>query len=322
LRDKTKAGRIAASHLMPTAPSVSSTAHAHRQRLAGIGLLLGAVACFACIDACAKWLNRGMPPLQTVAIRYLGSFILIAFLLNPRSHTGIMHTQRFGLQIARATCLVIMSVCIFTALRYLPLTMVASISFVSPLVTAVLAAPILGESLGPRRVAAVFVGFAGVLVVTRPWTGHFHPAMLLAVLTAFLNAIYSITTRLLAAHDSPRTTMFYTGLVSAIVVAPILPFVWETPASPSTWLIILLFCTAGALGHWLLILAHARAPASVLAPFFYSQLIWATLIGTIVFGESPDRWTMIGGGIVISSGLYLLYRERVRHRRPSVDVGV
>ena len=241
-----------------------------------------------------------MPPLQTVAIRYLGSFILIAFLLNPRSHPGIMHTQRFGLQIARAICLVIMSVCIFTALRYLPLTMVASISFVSPLVTAVLAAPILGESLGPRRVAAV----------------------LLAVLTAFLNAIYSITTRLLAAHDSPRTTMFYTGLVSAIVVAPILPFVWETPASPSTWLIILLFCTAGALGHWLLILAHARSPASVLAPFFYSQLIWATLIGTIVFGESPDRWTMIGGGIVISSGLYLLYRERVRHRRPSVDVGV
>src|SRR3954462_4378479 len=158
---------------------VASTA---RQRVLGTLFLMGAVACFAGIDSCAKWLNRSLPPLQTVTARYLGSFVIIILLLNPRTHPGIMRTKRLWLQIARGVCLVIMSLCIFTALRFLALTVSTSIAFVAPLITAVLAAPILGETLGPRRVAAVIVGFLGVLVITRPWTGSFHPAMLLVLL--------------------------------------------------------------------------------------------------------------------------------------------
>jgi drug/metabolite transporter (DMT)-like permease len=299
-----------------------SHAHATRQRLTGIGLLLCAVACFASIDACAKWLNRSMHPMQTVTLRYLGSFVLVVAMLNPRRHPGIMQTRRLWLQCARAACFVVMSMCIFTSVRYLPLTTITSIAFVAPLVTAVLAAPMLGEKLGPRRVIAVGVGFCGVLVVTRPWSGSFHPAMLLVVVTACLNALYSITTRMLAAHDKPETTMFYTGLVAAIVVVPLIFYTWHTPTSLAVWGVVLLFSIFGALGHWLLILAHARAPASLLAPFFYTQIIWATTFGITVFGESPDRWTALGGVIVMSSGLYLLYRERVRHRQPSVDVAV
>jgi len=300
----------------------AATAHAARQRLAGIALLLGAVACFACIDASAKWLNRNMHPMQTVTVRYLGSFLLIGLFLNPLRKPGIMRTKRPWLQCARAACLVIMSMCMFTALRYLPLTLVTSIAFVAPLLTALLSAPLLGETLGPRRVIAVIVGFIGMLVITRPWTGSYHPAMLLALLTACLNALYSIATRVLAAHDAPETTMFYTGLVGALLVLPVGPFVWETPGSPLVWGVIALFAIFGALGHWLLILSHMRAPASTLAPFFYTHLIWATVLGAVVFGELPDRWTILGGTIVIGSGLYLLYREKVRQKKPSVDVPV
>jgi drug/metabolite transporter (DMT)-like permease len=146
--------------------------------------------------------------------------------------------------------------------------------------------------------------------------------MLLAIVTAVLNAFYSLATRVLAGYDPPETTMFYTGLVGALMVLPIPLFFWQTPHLPQQWLVIALFSVFGALGHWLLILAHMRAPASALAPFFYTHLVWVTVLAALVFGEFPDRWTVLGGSIVISSGLYLLYRERVRHRSPSVDVPV
>ncbi|MSU65760.1 MAG: DMT family transporter [Opitutus sp.] len=296
--------------------------HRPHQTLAGIALLASAVACFACIDASAKWLNRSMPPMQTVTVRYLSSFLISGLLLNPLRKPGIMRTRRPWLQCARAACVVVMSICTYTAFQYLPLTTLTSITFAAPLLVAVLAAPLLGETLGPRRAVAICIGFAGVLVVTRPWSGSFHWAMLLALATAGLNALYALATRVLAAYDPPQTTMFYTGLVGAISVLPIMPFVWHTPTSPQVWVVMGLFGLFGALGHWLLILAHLRAPASVLAPFFYTHLIWATALGAIIFQELPDRWTMIGGAIVMSSGLYLLYRERIRHRQPSVDVSV
>lgn len=297
-------------------------AHRPQQTVAGIALLASAVACFACIDASAKWLNRSMPPMQTVTIRYLGSFLISGMLLNPIHNRGIMRTRRPWLQCARAACVVVMSICTYTAFQYLPLTTLTSIAFAAPLLVAVLAAPLLGETLGPRRIVAVCIGFTGVLVVTRPWTGNFHWAMLLALATACINALYSLATRVVAAYDPPKTTMFYTGLVGAVAVLPIVPFVWHTPTSWQVWIVIGLFSCFGALGHWLLILAHMRAPASVLAPFFYTHLIWATLLGAAIFNELPDRWTILGGAIVMSSGLYLLYREHIRHRPPSVDVSV
>lgn len=289
---------------------------------AGIALLVGATLCFACIDASAKFLNRSMVPMQTLTVRYLGSFLLVALLLNPHTKPGILRTRRPKLQIARGLGLVVASVCLFTALNYLPLTSTTSITFSAPLLVALLAGPLLGETLGPRRLAAVVAGFIGVLVVTQPWTRSFHPAMGLALLCAVTTAFYTIVTRILAVNDAPETTLFYTGFVSAIAVLPVVPFVWKMPTSPQVWFAMASMSVFGALGHWLLILAHKKAPASVVAPFFYVQLVWATGFGALIFNELPDLWTVVGGGIVLSSGLYLLSRERPRAQPPSADLGV
>src|SRR5215207_888350 len=186
--------------------------------------------------------------------------------------------------------------------------------FSSPLIVALIAGPLLGEGIGRRRLVAVLIGFAGVLVVTRPGSHGVHPAVILAVGTACANALYSVATRLVAAHDSPETTLFYTGLVGSILILPVAPFVWATPTSALVWLAMAGVASFGALGHWLLILAHKRAPASIVAPFFYAQLLWATLLGWLVFGEVPDRWTLIGGAIVMGSGLYLLSRHYWQNR--------
>jgi drug/metabolite transporter (DMT)-like permease len=291
-----------------------------RQRLIGIALMIGAVACFACLDSSAKWLNRTMDPLQTASIRYVGSFLLVAAFFNPWTKTGLLRTHSLWRQCARAGCLVLATLCAFSALRFLPLTEFTSITFSSPLVVALIAGPLLGESIGVRRLAAVLIGFVGVLVVTRPGSHGVHPAVALALITACANAFYSVATRLVAGHDSPETTLFYTGLVGSLLMAPVTPFVWTTPTSAPVWLAMVGVAAFGALGHWLLILAHKRAPASIVAPFFYAQLLWATLLGWLLFGEVPDRWTLIGGAIVMGSGLYLLSHERAKHKRPSADV--
>ena len=239
-----------------------------RRRRIGIVLMLGAVACFAGMDASAKWINRTTDPLQTAAVRYLGSFLLVGLFFNPVTKVGLLRTRSLKLQCLRALCLVGATICSFFALKYLRLTEATSITFASPLVVALLAGPILGEHIGRERLAAVLAGFAGVLVITRPGLGGMQAAALLAVGAACGNALYSVTTRLVAANDAAETTLFYTGLVGSIVFLPVLPLVWVSPASPTHWLLMAGLGVLGALGHWLLILAHRHAPASVVAPFF------------------------------------------------------
>ncbi len=286
----------------------------------GILLLILTVAGFACMDASAKWLNQREHALQTVAVRYLGSFLLTAIFLNPWTRPGILRSSRPGLQVVRGVLMFLTSLCGFTALRTLPITVVTSIAFAAPLLVALLAGPVLGEEIGPRRVVAVIVGFIGVLVITRPGTASFQPGMWLALGAAVCGATYYLLTRLLSRHDASETTHFYTGLIGTVVSVPIALPVWQAPATAQTWLVIAILGLGGAVAHWLLILAHKHAPASVLSPFFYMQLLFAAVAGYFVFGSVPDRWTLLGGGIVIASGLYLLYRERVRQRTPSVDV--
>ena len=288
-------------------------------RLAGIALMLGAVACFACLDASAKWVNRTTDPLLTAAVRYIGSFLVVGALLRPWARPAILRTRRPLLQAGRTLCLVLATVCTFYAVRHLPLTQMTSISFASPLVVALLAGPLLGERLDARRLGAVLAGFAGVLLVTRPAGADFHPAMLLALVTACASALYAVATRTLAGHDRSETTLFWSGLLGAAIFLPVLPLAWSAPASPWTWAGMAGIVAFGTLGHWMLILAHGRAPASVLAPFFYAQLLWATLLGFLVFGEVPDRWTFAGGAVVMASGLFLLHAERARGRAAAPD---
>ena len=279
--------------------------------------MCAAVVCFSLLDTHAKWLgNQGLDPLLVSFARYGVSVVLVSILINPWSHPGVLRARRPGLQVLRSLLLLASTVLNFFALRYLQLAETISIAFATPLIVALVSGPLLGEWPGPRRLAAIAVGFLGVVLVTRPGLGGIHPAAILSVMGCLCYAGYVLTTRVLAASDSSETTMVYSGLAGTIALLPALPFVWSWPPSTAAWIALLAIGFFGALGHWLLILAHRLAPATVLAPFIYSQLIWMVLLGWLVFDQLPDRWTFAGGAIVVSSGLYLLYRERVRHVPP------
>lgn len=181
-----------------------------------------------------------------------------------------------------------------------------------------LAGPILGEWLGWRRWAAICFGFVGVLLVTRPGAGGIHPAALLSLGGALCYAFYGIMTRALSRTDSNETTLFYSNLVGAVAMLPVLPFVWTAPSDPLLIALMIVMGVFASLGHYLLIIAHRLAPASILSPFIYTQLVSTIALGYFVFGDVPNHWTMAGAATVIASGLYLIHRERKRHVTPSL----
>lgn len=286
-----------------------------RTRLVAILLMCGGVVGFAACDATAKWLNRSLDPMMTTWFRYASNVALVSLVLNPITRPRLYHANRFRLQIIRSALLLACTATNFFALRYLQLTETMTIQFAMPLLVALLAGPMLGEWAGPRRLAAIGVGFLGVLVVTRPGTGALHPAAFLTMFSTVLYAFYAIVTRMLAAHDTTATTLAYSGLVGVVFMTPVLPFVWSSPPSGLHWLMLGAVGGFAAFGHWLLIMAHARAPAPVLSPFIYTQLVWMAALGYLVFGDVPDAWTLAGGAIVIGSGLYLLVWERGARKR-------
>jgi len=200
----------------------------------------------------------------------------------------------------------------FWALQYLQLAVTSSIYFVVPILIALLAAPLLGEKLDRGRWAAVLAGFAGVLVIVRPWSAEFHPAMLASIVNAILYALFNLMTRRLAAYDSPETIQFLPAVGATIVLAPFALAAWQTPAGWLEWSVLGLLGVCGGFGHYLLALAHRYAPATVLAPFLYQQVIYMALFGYLVFGDVPAPEVWSGAAIVVASGLYLFARERAR----------
>lgn len=288
-----------------------------RRRLVGIALMCGAVASFASLDACGKTLaGLGVDPLVSTFMRYAVNVALITLVLNPVRHPEVVKSHRLTLQILRSLLLFGTTALNFLALRYLQLAETVSIQFAAPLAVALLAGPLLGERSSRDRLAAIAVGFLGVLVIVRPGLGTAHPAVLLSLGNMVCYAFYVILTRKLAAHDSTRTTLFFSGLSGLAVMLPVLPWIWSSPATPQVWALLVGIGLIGTFGHWLLILAHARAPASVLAPFIYTQLVWSVTLGFLVFGDVPSGWTLAGAMIVIGSGLYLLAQEAGRRGRP------
>jgi len=281
-----------------------------RNRMIAIVLMCSALACFSCLDTTAKYLVGHMDSLQVVWARYTSAFLLALLFYNPISHPGLMRTKRPWLQTGRSALLLLSTAFNFFAIRWLQLDEALSILFATPFIVAALAGPLLGEWIGWRRWLAILFGFSGVLLVTRPGAGGIHPAAILSFGSALCYALYVIATRVLSRYDTTETTLFYSNLVGAVTMLPILFFVWTPPQS---WLIVLLMVVVGAfgsLGHFLLIAGHRLAPASVLAPFIYTQIIWTSGLGFIVFSDVPNQWTIAGGAIVIASGLYLLNRER------------
>ncbi len=307
---------------MPAEKTKSSDiAHQRRQRLIGIALMCGAVAMFACLDATGKYLNHHMDTMQVVWSRYTGAFLLALIVSNPINRPGMLKTSRPFLQVGRSALLLFSTALNFFALRYLQLDEALSILFSTPFIVAVLSGPMLGEWVGWRRWTAIGVGFFGVLLVARPGFGGLHPAALLSLGSAICYAIYVISTRVLSRTDSNETTLFYSNLVGAVAMLPVIPFVWSTPENAFIVMLMVLIGALGSGGHFLLIVGHRLAPASVLAPFIYTQVVWTTAMGFLVFGDVPHGWTIVGGLIVVSSGLYLLNRERkVGKPAPSTPV--
>jgi len=291
------------------------TADAARARLTGIALMCGAVGCFAFLDATAKYLGRHMDVIEVVWARYTFGFVLAFIWSNPITRPGLMRTARPGLQIGRSALLLGSTLLNFFALKYLQLDQALTITFSTPFFVAALSGPVLGEWVGPRRWAAIAVGFLGVLVVTRPGLNAVPPAAALSAAGALCYAAYALSTRILARTDSNQTTLFYSNLVGALVMLPAVIAVWTPPASLLIAGLMLAMGALASIGHYLLIVAHRLAPASVLSPFIYSQLAWTVTLGYVVFADVPSRWTMAGAAIIVASGLYLLHRERLRAAR-------
>ena len=287
-----------------------SAARERAQRLTGIALICGAVACFSVLDTTAKYLNLHMSTLQVVWARYTVALLFPLLVSNPWTRPGLLLTPRPFLQLGRSGLLLGSTLCNFGALRYLQLDEAVALTFSTPFLVAALSGPMLGEWVRWRRWTAIAVGFIGVLVVAKPGIGTFQPAALLSLTGALFYALYYITTRMLARTDSNETTLFYSNIVGALALLPILPFVWTTPTDPLVIALMVVCGAAGSFGHYLLIAAHRLAPPALVAPFMYTELLWVIGFGFAVFGDLPNRWTLIGAAIVIASGLYLLYRER------------
>lgn len=279
-------------------------------RLAGIGIISLTFVFFALLDAGAKWLVLTLPVLEVVWLRFAGHVIFAAALLAPRHGWALVRPRKPGWQLVRAAMLTTMTGLNFWALQYLQLAVTGSIQFSVPILIALFAAPLLGEKLDARRWAAILAGFVGVLVIVRPGTEAFHPALLLCLVNAVIYALFNLLTRRLAAYDTPETTQFFSAFGAVIAIAPFAFSVWETPESWLEWAVACGIGIAGGLGHYFLALAHRYAPASVLGPFLYQQILYMTLLGFVIFGDIPDSAVILGGTIVVASGLYLLARER------------
>lgn len=281
-----------------------------RNRLVGIGLMSICFICFALLDAGAKWLVKAMPVLQVVWVRFLVHAAFSTALMAPRLREGFPRAKRPRLQLLRACFLPMMTGMNFWSLQYLQLAETGAIQFSVPIIIALIAVPLLGERLDAARWAAIVVGFAGVLVIVRPGMHGFHPALLLALANAFLYAFYNLLTRKLAAHDAAEVTQFWSALGATAILAPFGLAAWQPVPGPAQWAVLAMMGVAGGLGHYLIAVAHRYAPASVLAPFLYQQMIWMVLLGYFIFGDVPDAPVVLGAAAVIASGGYLLYRER------------
>jgi drug/metabolite transporter (DMT)-like permease len=284
----------------------------------GIGLMMGAIGLFTMLNGSVKWLTQSHDPLMVVWARNMGAlaFMLAAFL--PRHGMKLFRPNMPSAQIARGTYLLGSSVLYFFGLAHLDMASGAAIQLTGPLMVTALSAPLLAERVGWRRWLAVTIGFAGALIVIRPGV-DMRWAALFFVTSAFCSTFYQITTRHLASYDTPATAATIAAIVGVVAMTPVAPFVWDAPEG---WVNITLFCILGifaGFGHFLLTSAYRYAGASTLAPFSYTHLLGAAIIGFILFGDFPDFWTWIGAGIIVSAGLYVAHRERINALREAVS---
>jgi drug/metabolite transporter (DMT)-like permease len=285
-------------------PGVAVPATTDRPLL-GILFMCTAASLFPVMNGIAKLMSRDYSSEQVVWARTVSHLLFVLALFVPRYGWGIVRTHRPGVQLVRSMLLLGSTVLFFVAIRFVPIAQAASISFIAPLIVVLLAGPMLGERIRPARVVAVVVGFAGVLVVIRPGAEVFQWASLLIVGSAACFALYQILTRRVAGVDRPETSAVYSALVGSALMSLVVPLSWRTPAS---WIDVALLGSLGVLGglgHYFVARALLHAPANVLSPFQYWQMVGSVIVGWWLFAEMPDAATWIGTALIIGAGIHV-----------------
>ena len=286
----------------------------HNRIGTGIVSILGAVFCFSIGDAIGKHLGMlGFAAFQIVFFRYLFG-LLPAAVFTWQAGPGALRTRRPQLHILRAGLLFCALSSFFTALRSLPFAEAVAVVHTAPLFITALSGPILREAVGLRRWCAVLVGFAGALIAVRPGTEAFRPESLLVLLSALSFALAMLLTRYMSRTETNVAMLTYSTLGAAVISFPLMLATWRPPAPSDLALLVALGCVGGC-AAFLMIRAYRHAPAAVIAPFEYSGLIWAALIGWVVWQEQPPLPVWIGAGLIAAAGVYIAQREAAARRQ-------
>ena len=277
--------------------------------LKGILWMCAGVFCFSAGDALSKWLGEVHSPVQIIFFRTLVSLPLIALIAHFSGGLRKLSTQRPGLHLVRGLLATAAMLCFVYSLTLLPLAETTAIAFAAPLFVTLLSVPLLGERVERLPLTAAIVGFLGVLVVVRPGGESFQPGALVVVATALFYALVMITTRRYGVREYLWAMVFYVTLVPLLVTGALLPWVWQTPL-PWHWLGFLAAGVFGIGAMASITLAFRHAPAALAAPFDYTAMVWAVLLGWWFWDEQPDLWVYIGTLIIIASGLAIAYHEK------------
>ncbi|WP_375411937.1 DMT family transporter [uncultured Bradyrhizobium sp.] len=295
----------------------SASARADRP-FRGIALILASTVFLGCSDVTAKYLSATLPSIEIAWMRFLVFASIMVPAMLPRSPLYALQTGRPGLQVLRGIALLGSSLFFISGLRFLPIAEASATGFIAPLFVTALSIAFLGEKVGVRRWLATAFGLIGVLIILRPGSGAFHPAAFFPLASALAWACTLIMTRMMSGREHAITTMTYSSIAGVCIVSVLVPFVWVTPS----WHDILFgifIGIASTAGQWIVVLAFRYADASVLAPFSYTQLVWVSILGFLIFGEVPDVWTVTGAAFIVASGLYTAHRERIRRMQAPVE---
>ena len=288
-----------------------SLSYKKQHPLKGVLFFMTAIFLISVVDTVCKVFTKDLHSIQLVWGYFVGINLTlwVFFLFKGAKFSNLRRTERPLLQIIRPAFLVCSISSLFIGLTYLPIAEATVIGFVAPLFITALSVPILKESVDIHRWSAVAIGLVGVIIIIRPGGDLWHLASVMPLLGALFFALFQIITRLLAATERTHTTLFYTGLGGLAWSSLIVPFVWVTPSITH----IFVFLSTGAMGamaHLCMISAFDRAEASLLAPYNYTKLIWVSVLGYLIFDDVPSLDMWIGAIIIVSAGLYILYRER------------
>jgi drug/metabolite transporter (DMT)-like permease len=277
-------------------------------KVRAIVLLVSGVTLFGIMDGLGKLLGGDYSVTQVVWARYAFAVPIVFFVTGRTGWRDLFGKGSAWLQAGRALLPLLASATVILGLAFMPLADFTAIGFASPLLVVALSAPLLGERISVHTWAGVVCGFAGVLMIARPGAGTIAWAALFPLGTAFFFALYQVLTRLVSRADDPAVTLAWTVAVGLVLTTPLLPIGWRSVTGPD-WFLLILSGILFGVGQHLLIRAFSMAPAAMLTPFTFAQIVAAIAFGAVVFGDVPDLWTMVGTALIIGAGLYVLHNR-------------